>query len=101
MKKVKAFYELSTLADSDIDQIFKYTLNEFGLKQAIKYTSEFHEFYEHLLWNPTLGKKRFEINDELYSLSKNEHIIFYIIQMNSIKIVRVLHGSRDFPKHFK
>ncbi len=101
MRKVKNIYELSVQADNDIDKIFKYTLKMFGLNQAIKYVAEFTPIFNHLLINPTIGKHRIEINDKLFSISKDKHIIFYEILENSILIIRILHGSRDLPKHFK
>ena len=101
MKKVKDYYELTAIADDDIDQIFKSTYGEFGMEQAIKYTSEFHEVCNHLLWNPTLGRHRIEIRENLYSLSKDAHTIFYTILDNKIKIMRILHGSLDLPKYFQ
>lgn len=101
MKKIKNRYELSNKADIDLEEIFDYTKNEFGINQAIKYVSEFSSKFNHLLINPTIGRHRLEINNKLFSLSKDEHLIFYEILENSILIVRILHGSRDLPKHFQ
>ena len=53
MKKIKLHYKLSNLAEKDIDQIFDYTFSEYGLEQAVKYTTGFHQVFKHLLWNPT------------------------------------------------
>ncbi|MEE9348463.1 MAG: type II toxin-antitoxin system RelE/ParE family toxin [Flavobacteriaceae bacterium] len=100
MKKVKQFYELSQKADNDIEKIFDYTLNEYGIKKAIEYITEFHEIYNYLLTDPKIGRHRIEIKKDFYSVAKNKHIIFYRIFINKIRIVRVLHGSRDLPKYF-
>ena len=54
------FYELSSDADSDIEEIFNYTFEEFGIEQS-------------------------------------SHVIFYRVLKDRIRIVRVLHGSRDLP----
>ncbi|MDN5215578.1 type II toxin-antitoxin system RelE/ParE family toxin [Fulvivirgaceae bacterium BMA12] len=98
MPKAKRFYELSTEADQDIDKIFDYTKVEFGFDQAVKYVSEFEDFFERLLDNPELGKKRDEIKAGLRSFPKAAHVIFYRVLNDRIRIVRVLHGSRDLPK---
>ena len=66
MPKSKRFYELSTEADQDIDAIFDYTEIEFGFDQAVKYVSEFDDFFVRLLDNPELGKKRDEIKAGLF-----------------------------------
>ncbi len=96
----KESYVLSEIADEDLEDIFDYTTTEFGLEQAEKYLNEIEDVFQNLLLNPELGKTRNEIKEGLYSFPKDNHIIFYRILENNIRIVRVLHGSRDIPKYF-
>ena len=96
----KEFYILSETADKDLEDIFDYTVDEFGFEQAEKYLLEIEGVFQNLILNPQLGKKRNEIKQDLYSLPKDNHIIFYRVLENHIRIVRVLHGSRDIPKYF-
>lgn len=92
-------YELSTAADRDLDEIFDYTLTTFGLEQAVKYLSEFETLFDQLVSNPHIGKSRNEIKLGLKSFPKSSHIVFYRIFTDRLRIVRVLHASRDLPKH--
>ncbi len=94
-------YELSEIADSDIDAIFDYTEREYGFDKAVGYVSGFEELFSLLLDNPELGRIRSEIRDGLRSIPKDEHIVFYRILSDHIRIVRVLHGSRDLPNFLK
>ena len=96
----KTLYILSEIADKDLEDIFDYTFDEFGFDQAEKYLLEFEEIFQNLIINPQIGKKRDEIKQGLYSFPKDNHIIFYRILDNHIRIVRVLHGSRDISKYF-
>ena len=48
-----------------------------------------------------LGSLRHEIKPEIYSLTKDRHVIFYIIEKEDIIILRILHGSSELPKYFK
>ena len=96
----RKIYILSEIADKDLEDIFDYTFNEFGFDQAEKYLLEIEEIFQNLILNPQIGKKRDEIKQGLYSFPKDNHIIFYRILVNHIRIVRVLHGSRDIPKYF-
>ncbi|WP_312421486.1 type II toxin-antitoxin system RelE/ParE family toxin [Epilithonimonas sp.] len=96
----RKIYILSEIADKDLEDIFNYTFNEFGFDQAEKYLLEIEEIFQNLILNPQIGKKRDEIKQGLYSFPKDNHIIFYRILVSHIRIVRVLHGSRDIPKYF-
>ena len=96
----RKIYILSEIADKDLEDIFDYTFDEFGFEQAEKYLLEIEEIFQNLIANPQIGKKRDEIKQGLYSFPKDNHIIFYRILDNHIRIVRVLHGSRDISKYF-
>lgn len=96
----RKIYILSEIADKDLEEIFDYTFDEFGFDQAEKYLLEIEEIFQNLIINPQIGKKRDEIKQGLYSFPKDNHIIFYRISDKHIRIVRVLHGSRDIPKYF-
>jgi len=95
MPKQGMVYELSPEADQDLEEIFEYTEGEFGFDQAIEYLSSFDELLGKLVNNPELGKERKEIREGLRSILKEKHVIFYRILKNRIRIVRILHGSRD------
>ena len=101
MPKDIAFYELSSEADQDISDIFDYTEAEFGLYQAVSYITALDECFTQLVENPEFGRERDEIREELRSITSSSHIVFYCILEDRIRIVRVLHGSRDLPKYFQ
>jgi toxin ParE1/3/4 len=94
MKKVI----LSKAADADLEDIFDFTLEEFGLDQAISYVSGFDNTFETISENPDIGRERKEIRKDLRSLSKDKHVVFYRVLDNHIRVVRILHGSRDLPR---
>jgi len=89
---------LSEAAETDLENIFDYTLKEFGLEQAFAYVSNFDSSFENISQNPEIGRERPEIREHLRSLAKDKHIIFYRVLDEHIRIVRILHGSRDLPK---
>ena len=101
MDKVINKYTLSKKAKKDLEEIFDYTVETYNLKKAFTYITEIKITISNLLFIPSLGKERLEIKKGLFSISKNEHIIFYRILKNKIRIVRILHGSSDLPKYFK
>lgn len=91
-------YVLSQQADADIEEIFDHTRKEFGLDQAVKYLLEFEELFSMLVKHPNLGRDRPEIKAGLKSIAKSSHVVFYRKMPDYIRIVRVLHGSRDIPR---
>jgi len=91
-------YHLSIAVEQDIGEIYDYGVYRFGMDQAVKYLMELDLVFTQIVKNPDLGKKRDEIKVGLRSLPKNSHVIFYRLLEDSIRIVRVLHGSRDLIK---
>ena len=98
-KKLKR-YQLSEKADFDLEAIFDYTEYHHGFNQAVKYLKDLDGVFNQLVANPEIGRKRNDLKKGLYSISEQEHIVFFRIQKDHIRIVRVLHGSKDIPKHF-
>lgn len=94
------FYELSDEADADLEEIFDYTEQEHGIDQAIRYVSGFEEAFDLLVENPETGRVRREIRPGLRSVLKDQHAVFYRVLADRVRIVRVLHGSRDVPLLF-
>ena len=91
-------YTLSQKAQEDIESIYDFGLQKFGKDQAIGYLMEMRSYFELLLRNTEIGKQRDEIKQGLYSFPYVSHIIFYRLFKNHIRIVRILHGSRDLKK---
>lgn len=90
-------YYLSEQADADLETIFEYTVQEFSVDQAITYLTELDDLFNALCINPEMGKSRPEIKSGLRSIPKGQHVVFYRILDDHIRIIRVLHGNRDIP----
>jgi len=94
-------YILSQKTQEDIDEIYDFGSRKFGENQALDYLITLRSYFQLLLKNPYIGKQRNGIKEGLYSFPCASHIIFYGIFSSNIRIVRVLHGSRDFIKFLK
>ena len=94
-------YILNKKTQNDIDEIFVFVKNQFEKNKAIEYLIELRSYLDSLAENPKIGKNRKEIKQGLFSFPYKSHIIFYRILSNHIRIVRILHGSKDIPKYFK
>jgi toxin ParE1/3/4 len=92
---------LSEAAKNDLQEIYDFGIFKFGHSQAAKYLEGIQVHFEKISKNPDIGRRRNEIKLELFSFPYSSHIIFYRILPDRIRIVRVLHGRRDLPKHLK
>lgn len=93
-------YRLSSDADTDLDGIYDYTVTEFGEAQAISYLEDIEAKCTQLIENPELGQARDQVKLGLRGLACNQHIIFYRIMSDHIRIVRLLHTKRDYKRYF-
>lgn len=94
-------YEISRLADHDIESILEYTFKHYGETQARKYTTELIDKFELLVKNPELGRACDDVRDGYRRLEYERHIIFYQIQNDKILIVRVIHDAMDLNTLFQ
>ncbi|EIK4811112.1 plasmid stabilization protein [Vibrio parahaemolyticus] len=84
-------YKLSNLAAKDFEQIFEYTLLNFGIKQADVYTDSINDVLLTLAEQPLMGYECTEIAEGLRRHDHNKHAIYYRTQSHGIYIIRILH----------
>lgn len=92
-------YRLTPAAKSDLIDIWNYTVEIWGEKQAERYLLDIETKLELLAANPQLGKQRPEINPGYYSFPVGKHIIFYVKSDNNIDIIGVPHGRMDIDRN--
>lgn len=80
-------------ADRDIGTIFDYGVERFGETVAGRYRDGMKTIFASLLAFPFSGRARPEIRPELRSRLYGSHVVFYIVDDETVRIVRVLHGS--------
>ncbi|MBC8441115.1 MAG: type II toxin-antitoxin system RelE/ParE family toxin [Deltaproteobacteria bacterium] len=92
-------YRLTPSAKSDLIEIWNYTVETWGEKQAEKYLQEIEDKLDQLADNPELGRQRPEIHPGYCSSPVRKHIIFYLQSDNHIDVIGVLHGKMDIDKN--
>lgn len=93
-------YELSSEADQDVSAIYDYTVEKFGVTQAVQYLQDIDDMLMQLVAHPALGVDRPEIRSGVRSKTCHHHVIFYRVLDDCVRVVRVLHESRDVPALF-
>lgn len=93
-------FELTDEAVEDLNSIFDYTEREFGFDQAVLYLNELEECFTFLGANSKSGRERTDIRLGLRSFAKDNHLVFYRIVNDTVRVIRILHGSKDLPTQF-
>lgn len=92
-------YRLTELAEADLENILKYSIENWGASVAKRYYRGLYERFEWLVDNKQLGKYRPEIDLGIYSYQYQSHLIFYEIHLQQIEILRILHKNTDYQRH--
>lgn len=92
-------YIISPLAESDLESIWRYTAENWGVKQANNYIIEIEDKIKFASEHPTKGKSSDDIRAGYFRLNANSHILFYTATDGVVHIRRVLHQSMSFGLH--
>ncbi len=97
-------FRLSALAKKDLNNIFKYTIRNWGEVQAKEYAQKLSDGFDLLSQKPNIGKSRENLYQSALSLPIGSHIIFYAINKDldtKIEIARILHKRMDIENQLK
>ena len=93
-------YVLSPRAQADIDDIWKYTAEHWGDEQAARYLREIRRAIETVARNPRRGRPCDDIRAGYRKFPAGAHLIFFRLVEEHVDVVRILHQSMDFDRHF-
>ena len=96
-----AGYALSPAARADVEEIWDYTIRNWGEAQAERYTRHIHDACE-ALGNGTLsGRSAEDIRAGYRKAAVGSHVIFYRVCGDVVEVVRILHRSMDVGLHIQ
>lgn len=93
-----AFF-LRPKAISDLERIWDYTLEKWGVEQAEHYLRMINESFALLATDPSLGRSCDSVRPGYFRHRVGRHAIFYRVGQTGIEVVRVLHLQMDPPRH--
>ncbi len=82
---------ITARAEDDILLIFVYGLKTRGRTATDRYLGRLQDTFRQLLAFPEMGHREDAISPGLWSIVAREHRVFYRIEGDTIRIVRVLH----------
>ncbi len=86
---------LSEDAARDLDDAWDYLAREESVNAADTVLREIAKTYKLLNTWPLLGRKRDNVSPGARSLVVNPYVVFYRITEDTVRIIRILHQSRD------
>lgn len=92
-------YSLHKQAEDDLELIWSYSYQTWGLEQADKYLNLLLSRIQWLSENPLTGKNRNDIKPGYYCFPQGMHLIFYKIVSDGIDILGIPHQSMDVSTH--
>ncbi|HEY5817531.1 MAG TPA: type II toxin-antitoxin system RelE/ParE family toxin [Mesorhizobium sp.] len=91
-------YRLSPLAESDLEDIWLYTAQNWSFDQADKYLSDIAAACAGIAAGTRTGRG-VDVREGYLKLPVGSHFIFYRDPDSSIVVVRVLHQRMDVQRH--
>ncbi len=87
-------YTLTWAAKRDLEEIYAYTYEEWGLPQAEKYTSLLLAGIERVTNNPALGRTHDNVPKPYLVYQAESHLIIYR-SAKPVEVLNILHPAMD------
>ncbi len=95
----KAGFVLSPAAQSDLDEIWDYTAEQWSFDQADHYILGLIRDIEEIGSGKKSGRACDDIREGYFKFFSGSHVVFYRKAKPLIDIVRILHQRMDFNRH--
>jgi len=87
---------LSQRAETDLLDIFDYTIKVWGFDQAMLYNEGIESAFAEIVDNPNQGRSLAGISEESFRWTIGRHFIIYKKLPHGILILRILHEKMDY-----
>ncbi|MBS0056950.1 MULTISPECIES: type II toxin-antitoxin system RelE/ParE family toxin [Yersinia] len=94
MKSIK----LTPKANEDLEAIWLYSYEQFGLMKADNYIGRLSDIFD-VLATHDIGVPRPELGENICSQPIEQHLVFFISTASVITIIRILNQSQDAIRH--
>ncbi|MBF9152715.1 type II toxin-antitoxin system RelE/ParE family toxin [Novosphingobium jiangmenense] len=84
-------------AYADIDRIWDYTADLWGIDQAESYTDDIQKVCEDIAHGVKIGRP--STRRSVFKQRSGAHFIYYRMTTGSVEIIRILHGKQDVERH--
>ena len=99
MPEKSAEYRLTPEAKRDLEAIWLYTFEEWGLEQANRYTDELMDVFAQLAIGPQRGTACDHLRTGYRRSRVGRHVVYYRMTDYGIAVVRMLHDRMLPTRH--
>ena len=92
-------YSLREFALADLEAIWVYTVEQWGIEQAERYLPGLFGCFDELAANPRLGRERDDVKAGYRSFPQGRHVVFYLIVPEGVEVIGIVHQSADVDTH--
>jgi toxin ParE1/3/4 len=96
---MKGRFVLRPRAQDDLDEIWDYTADGWGLDQAETYIRQLWKDIQTVADRPSLGRECSEVRPGYRKYPSGSHVVFYRLTDDGIDVVRILHERMDYERH--
>ncbi|MFO1465651.1 MAG: type II toxin-antitoxin system RelE/ParE family toxin [Steroidobacteraceae bacterium] len=96
---MKGRFVLTPRAAADLDDIWDYTADRWGLDQTETYTRQLAKDIQTVADKPSRGRQCDEVRAGYRKYPSGSHVLFYRLTDDGIDIVRILHERMDPERH--
>lgn len=91
-------YQLSPLAEADLEEIWLYTLKNWSIEQADAYHRSLVAAFEGLAAGIKQGRP-VDVSPDFQKYLCRSHVIFFLDYPDYLDVIRVLHQRQDAERH--
>jgi toxin ParE1/3/4 len=92
-------FVLTPRAQADLDEIWDYTADRWGLDQAETYTRQLWKDIAIVADRPAIGRECNDVRRGYRMYPSGSHVLFYRHTVDGIDVVRILHERMDYERH--
>jgi len=90
---------LSPKAKSDLNEIWDYTLEHWGVEQAENYVRELWAIIQTQALDGSTATDVSDVRKGYRKVRSGCHVVFFKTTENGIDVIRILHQRMDFDRH--
>ena len=94
-----AEYRLTPAAESDLEWVWQYTMQEWDVAQAHRYVDTLTAAFAELAEQPKSAAACDHIRPGYRRRSVERHMIYFRVTTYGVAIIRVLHDRMDSPRY--